>query len=68
MPISPFSAAGQVGLNFDVAPAEMVPQAWNVGENIRFDNGSVTPVRGDVSLGLDLSSSEQPICAFVVSK
>lgn len=68
MPISPFSAAGQVGLNFDVAPAEMVPQAWNVGENIRFDNGSVTSVRGDVSLGLDLSSSEQPIWAFAVSE
>lgn len=66
MPIVSFPTAGEVGLVFDIAPAELKPQAWNFGQNVRFVDGSVESVRGDAIL--DIFTEETPIWAFPLAE
>ncbi len=62
MPIISLSETGVVGLNFDIPPTELTPPAWTSGKNIRFQDGSAMPVRGDAAIMG--TSPFQPIWAF----
>jgi hypothetical protein len=50
MPIVSVPLAGQYGLSLDIAPAELPANAWSRGYNIRFYDGALGSMNGDMDV------------------
>lgn len=62
MGIVSLSPAGRIGLNLDIKPAELPPQAWSGGINVSFCDGAAGPVLDPTKLNSGLATQPNWAC------
>jgi hypothetical protein len=67
MPISKLRGLGQFGINTDVRPFDLPPQAFSLGVNVRFNDGCVSRAPVFRKAGLLASTTPRALVAYEAS-